>query len=262
MAEVKRRSLFRIWGDVVFAIFIRQIRSKFNDKLGLSWALIEPLSFILLLSYGRSALSGGEDTHNMPTFVFMMYGMLFVQLFLAVLGSTAGSIKRNKPLYAFRQVQPIASVVASMLEEGLVKLFVYGIILVFMYFMFIEIRVDDALLLICCFFLLLLMSASLGLLFGIGELYLDEIKKVRQVVTRPIFFISGVFFSLQDVPQEFWPYLNWNPVLHAIELSRDAAHSNFGAKGVSITFLGISSLCSAFLALCCYSVFWKAGVSR
>ncbi|WP_087505713.1 ABC transporter permease [Neiella marina] len=262
MAEIKRRTTLQIWGDVIFALFIRELRSKFNDKFGITWALVEPLSFILLLSYGRTLITGGDEVHTMPAFSFMMYGMLLVQLFLNVLAASAAAIKRNKPLYAFRQVQPISAVISATLQEALIKLFVYAAIILFMFFVVIEIRMDNALVLGLVIFLLVLFTASLGLLFGLAELYVEEVQKVRQIITRPIFFISGVFFSLQDMPQEYWPYLNWNPVLHAIELSRQAAYQSFGAKGVDLSFLVFSTLIMLFLALSCYRVFWKGAISR
>ena len=123
MAEVRKRTRIQVWQDVIFAIFIREIRSKFNDKIGISWAVLQPVSFILILSFIRGRMDGGL-THSMPTFVFMMYGMIFIQLFLSTLNSTSSAIQRNKALFAFRQVQPISAVIANALFEGLVKVFV------------------------------------------------------------------------------------------------------------------------------------------
>lgn len=61
-----------IWGDVIFAIFLREIKSKFNDKLGVSWSVISPVAFIMILSLMRGKMDGGE-THGVPTFFF--YGL-------------------------------------------------------------------------------------------------------------------------------------------------------------------------------------------
>nr|WP_224745937.1 ABC transporter permease [Neiella litorisoli] len=243
-------------------MFIREIRSKFSDKFGVSWAVLEPLTFILIMSYGRSLIAGGKDTHSMPTFVFMMYGMLLLQLFLSTFSSSASAVKRNKPLYAFRQVQPISAVLAALLMEVLTKVLMFGFILFFMFFAQIEIRIDDALSLVMLTSLLAIFAFSFGLLFGLAELYVPEMLKVRQILTRPLFFVSGVFFSLQDMPQQYWHYLNWNPILHAIELARQAAYSSFGAQGVSASFLIMSTLAACILSLSVYHAFWKGAISR
>lgn len=258
---VIKRNTLEIWRDVIFALFAREIRTGFNDKLGLSWAIINPVVFIFVLSYMRAFVEGNE-THSLDTFTFMAIGILFIQSFLQALTKCAMSIKKNKALFAFRQVQPISAVVAATLFEFLIKVVsLFGIIL-FMFFAGIEITVDDALLFIGCFTLLLLLAASLGLLFGIIELFIEELAKLRDLLTRPLFFISGTFFSLQDIPSEYWVYLNWNPILHAIELARYAVANPYSDAGVSFVFFAFVVLVSIFCSFAVYIVFWKQAISR
>jgi capsular polysaccharide transport system permease protein len=77
-----------------------------------------------------------------------------------------------------------------------------------------------------------------------------------------MFFISGIFFSLQDIPQEYWHYLTWNPLLHAVELARFAAAPAYGDAGVSYFYLDIFTILSVFFALACYHIGWKQAISR
>ncbi|MEI8641058.1 hypothetical protein P4S68_07875 [Pseudoalteromonas sp. Hal099] len=95
MTTVLKRNNWAIWRDVIFALFVREIRTGFNDRLGLAWAIFQPLSFIFLLSFLRGRMDGG-DTHTVPTFEFMMYGMLLIQLFLETLANCSGAIKKIK----------------------------------------------------------------------------------------------------------------------------------------------------------------------
>ena len=53
MAKVNKRSSFKIWQDVIFALFVREIRAKFNDKLGLGWAILQP---VISVSYTHLTL--------------------------------------------------------------------------------------------------------------------------------------------------------------------------------------------------------------
>jgi len=261
MTTVTKRGPWTIWKDVIFALFAREIRTGFNDKFGLSWAVVNPIVFIFVLSFIRGRLSGGE-THTMPTFTFMAIGILFIQSFLQTMGSAARSINKNKSLFAFRQVQPISAVLACVLFELLVKIFVImGVVLV-MYFMNIEIQISDPLLLLSCFLLLWMLGVALGLLFGIAELFISEIGKIRGLITRPLFFISGVFFSLQDFPKEYWHFLDWNPILHAIELTRYSVYSTYGNEGVSLNYLSGIVLIITFFSLSVYQVSWKQAISR
>ncbi len=261
MALVKKRSPLKIWGDVIFAIFLREIKSKFSDKFGISWAVLQPVSFIFILSFMRCSLDSGE-THTMPSFVFIVYGMLCIQLFLTTMSSAAGSIKKNKQLFAFRQVQPIASTIAIVGFELLVKVVIILVIVIAMYFLDIEIKIYDPLAVLFCFLQLWLLATSIGLLFALGALFVPEIDKIRSLMQRPLLFISAVFFSLQDMPPQIWKYFDWNPILHAIELSRQAAYPTFGAVGVSELYLNICTLTLFFFALACYHIYWKQAISR
>ncbi len=256
-----KRSKWDIWRDVIFALFTREIRTGFNDKFGLSWAIVNPVAFVAVLSFCREVLNG-PYTHTMPTFTFMAVGILFIQSFLRTLQACASSVKKNKALYAFRQVQPISAVIATAIFEFMVKIFSAVSILLIMYFLDLEISITDGLLFIACFSLLMILATSLGLLFGIVELFIAEVAKIREMASRPLFFVSATFFSLQDIPREFWMYLNWNPILHAIEITRYALLPSYGYQGVSFGYLAGVVLTVLFLSLAVYFVSWKQAISR
>jgi capsular polysaccharide transport system permease protein len=261
MTTIIKRGPWTIWKDVIFALFAREIRTGFNDKLGIGWAVVSPILFIFVLSFARGLISGA-DTHGVPTFVFMAFGLLLVQSFLQTLDKSAGAISKNKALFAFRQVQPISAVIAAGLFELVIKIFVMIGIVIMMFFTGMDIQLDDPLLFISCFFLLWICSMAVGLIFGITEMFVPEIAKIRSLASRPLFFLSGVFFSLQDVPKEYWYLLDWNPILHGIELSRYAAYTNYGDTGVSFSFLLTVTFVSLFAALVVYQRFWQQAISR
>ncbi|MGQ8364626.1 ABC transporter permease [Glaciecola sp. 1036] len=259
---IKRNNL-RVWGDVIFALFLREVRVGFNDKLGISWALIEPIVFIFFLSYFRSTVAGsGSNTHTLPTFLFMAVGVLYVQSFLKVVQGASLSIKKNKALFAFRQVQPISAVIAASLFELIVKVFTVIGVSILMFYMAIELRVDNPILFIMCFFSLVIFGTTVGLLFGIAELFIPEVEKIRTLLTRPLFFISGIFFSLQDIPKEYWYLLDWNPILHAIELSRYSLYESYGSHGVNLNYLLFITFTMLFFSIATYFVSWKQAISR
>ncbi len=261
MALVKRRSTLIIWKDVIFAIFIRDIRSKFNDKLGVSWAVVSPLIFIIILTILRGSVDGGV-THSIPTFFFMVYGILLIRFFMDTLASVSSAIKSSKPLFAFRQVQPISAVIAVALFELLSRLMVVICVFVIAYYLKIEIQITNLLGVILCFFQVWMLAVSIGLLFSLVTCYIPEINKIKSMMLRPLIFVSAAFFSLQDIPRELWKYFTWNPILHAIEYSRYYAYPTYGTAGVDIMYLNYSTLIFFFFSLCCYHATWKHAISR
>ena len=65
-----------------------------------------------------------------------------------------------------------------------------------------------------------ILSFGLGLILMIAGFRYPILQTTIPLVIRPLYFISGVFFSLQNLPQWLKPLLSWNPILQAIELSR------------------------------------------
>ncbi|QOL24407.1 ABC transporter permease [Thalassotalea sp. LPB0316] len=261
MASVQRRNNFQIWCDVVFALFVREIKSQFNDKVGISWAVINPLIFIFFLSYFRSLISG-NITHYMPTLVFMIYGMLMVRMFLSVFDSTASAINKNKALFAFRQVQPISTIIATAVFELLTIVFVVIVLMLILYLLNIGIHISDPITILLCIVNVWLLAVGLGLAFAVARAFVPEIEKLRALIQRPLFFMSGIFFSLKDIPKEYWYIFDWNPILHAVELSRDAAYPMFNAQGVSLSYMYLCTLVLVAFSLFAYQACWKRVLSR
>ncbi|GAL24238.1 polysialic acid transport protein KpsM [Vibrio variabilis] len=181
---------------------------------------------------------------------------------MGVLEKSSRAIQKNKPLYAFRQVQPISSIIAISGFELLTKFFVVCVIGIICFFLRQDIEIADPLEVIAIVLRVWIIATSVGTLIALAACHVPEVSKLMQIITRPMFFISGIFFSLQDIPQEYWPYLTWNPLLHAVELSRFAAYPAYGDLGVSYLFLDAATIVSLFFALACYHIGWKQAISR
>jgi capsular polysaccharide transport system permease protein len=60
-----------------------------------------------------------------------------------------------------------------------------------------------------------------GFLFASLEPLIPSIKQFgSQVMSRPLYFSSGLFFTADTIPAPIREYLLYNPVLHMIELVR------------------------------------------
>lgn len=262
MVIVEKRNLITLWKDVIFALLIRHIKSKFNDKFGVSWLIIQPVTFILALSFLRGRVDSG-DVYGLPPFVFMMIGFVTVLQFIQGWSLVSGSIRKDKPLYAFRQVQPIASVVTTSLVEFITFSFVMLILSGIAIVLGQGIKVDNLLMLIIYMIEIQILSYVLGLIFAIGVLFIKEVNKIESILQRPLLFISGAFFSLNDMPEATWPYLAWNPLLQAIELCRHSVNNGFNLVSViSPTYLHLSTFFLTFIGFSVYYVFWKKAISR
>ncbi|RDV24371.1 ABC transporter [Alteromonas aestuariivivens] len=255
------REQLHAWKRVIFALFLRELQSKFNDKFGLSWAFVEPFVFVFVLSFARSFVSGG-DVHSIPLFVFMMIGLMGLQSFLTGMGAVSNSIKKNKPLYAFRQVHPISAVLTSGLLEFTIKLGVLVLMALALFLLHQTFAIANPLLLITIYLSLWILTISVGMLFAIAASFVAEVDKVKAMLQRPLLFISCVFFSLQDIPEQYWHWFTWNPLVHAIELARYACFETYGNNGVSLNYLIGVTIVTLFFSLAAYHITWKRLLAR
>ena len=82
----------------------------------------------------------------------------------------------------------------------------------------------------------------------------EWLSQVVPLLLRPLWFLSGVFFSIQQLPQWIRPWLSWNPILQAIELTRSAFDSDYilNPTIISLPYLISCSIISITLGLWIY----------
>ena len=54
-----------------------------------------------------------------------------------------------------------------------------------------------------------------------------------QVLLRPSFFISGVFFTANELPDRVLSLFALNPILHAVEIARDGMLFHYQSRVAS-----------------------------
>jgi len=261
-----QRSPLEVLKDVIFALYIRELKTRFGSyRLGLVWAFLEPVSFILLLTALRSyrhtgALFGGE-THSIPYPIFFMLGYIPYQLFSKLLTQGAAAINANQGLFNYRQVRPIDAILSRTLLEMLLFGSIMLIFMIFFWWFDFDASIADPLKFVAALALLSVYGGGIGMILCVGQLRVPDIDKLIPLLTRPLFFISGLFFSLSDIPSQYHKYLLWNPVLHAIELIRNACYPSYNADAVSFTYLALSALVTVFFGLAIYRLDWKRMVA-
>ena len=260
MSSITKRNRWQIWRDVIIALFVREIKTGFNDKFGVSWSVIGPLVFIFVISFIRGRMAG-DDVHGMPVFSFMAVGFLTFFMFQESMSAAMSAVKKASSLLVFRQVLPISPVISAGLFALLSKLVTFVIIAVIMYFLHMELRVDNLLGLILILLDVWLWSVAIGLVVGIAAAFVPEVSKLWSLMTRPMLFISCVFFSINDLPHEYWQYFYWNPLAQGVELVRHSMYTNYPPGPMEVSFLAIFTVVTVAASLIIYQATWKKTLS-
>ena len=208
--------------QVVHALVLRETRTKFGKhQLGYLWAVFEPMFWVFTF-WGMYVVVGRPVSPGLDNVTFLTTGILTYQLFASNVSRIGEAVNGNKPLLFYPQVQPIDLVWARAALETATLGAVFVIIMGGTAFYRCEVpRVDSVLMVLGGLFLAAFLGTSLGLfLCMLGEI-LPVVERLRGPIMRPLFWVSGLFFTLDEVPASTHSALLRNPVLHTLEMVRD-----------------------------------------
>lgn len=170
----------------------------------------------------------------------------------------------NEALFFYKPVKPIDTVIARAIVEAGLYAIVFIVIILSTYLIRQEIIISDISLLFQAYIALVLFSFGVGLFLLIATFIYPSIIQLIPLAMRPIWFLSGVFISLNALPQWLRPYLSWNPIFQAIEITRHSFSQNYilDKSLVSISYLWTCSVISCFTGLLFYSTNEKRLLTR
>jgi len=206
---------------VINALVLRETKTRYgNYKIGFLWALIEPLVgvsvFVAIFANLRSDSPGG-----MPLVPFMLVGFICYGLFRDPWSCMQGAISQSRNLLTFPQVTTFDVILARGILEILVTFFVLGFLLYMAFLAGFEVRVERPLGVLVACSLFVVLGLGMGFLFASLEPLFPSIKQFgNQILGRPLYFGSGLFFSADTIPAPIRDALLFNPVLHMVELVR------------------------------------------
>lgn len=185
---------------VLFALMVRDMGAQFGRSVGgYIWAVAEPLGGIILLAVVFS-LALRSPPIGTSFMLFYATGVIPFFLYNTVQGGTSNALRANRGLLNYPGVTPLDAVFATfvldVLTMGLVALLLFaGIVLIYdVHINFEPGRVLTA----------FAMASFLGL--GIGTLnsvlfgFFPTWKNLWKVMTRPLYLVSGVFFTYELGP--------------------------------------------------------------
>lgn len=218
---------------VLFALILRDMNAKFGRSAGgYAWAVAEPLGGIVLLAVAFGLALRAPPIGTSFLF-FYATGIIPFSVYTSVTNSAANAVRNNRGLLNYSVVTPLDAVLAGAILElltmGVVALILFtGIILVD------DVTVNFEPLRVVRAFA---MAACLGL--GVGTLncvlfgFFPTWKNIWAVLTRPLFIISGIFFTFNSAPPAMQAVLWYNPLSQIIGEMRSGFYGAYRADYVS-----------------------------
>lgn len=217
----------------IFAFVLREMSTSYGRHPGgFIWALAEPIAAITLLTVVFSiAFRAPALGDNFA--LFYATGYLPFMLYSDLTNKIAQAIKYSKQLLMYPAVNFMDAVIARFLLNLFVHIVVFCIVI-----QGIMIFTNSGQLLnfrrilnaIC-------MAMCLGLGVGTFNCFLSTRFPVWDrlwgILNRPAFIVSGIFFTLESVPEPYRDYLSYNPLIHVVGEMRGGFYPTYQAGYVS-----------------------------
>jgi capsular polysaccharide transport system permease protein len=249
---IPEQTPWQIQKNVVFALFLRELKNRFSHfRLGYIWAIGEPVALITVLCALRLALGKGPIA-GVPFPLFFATGIVPFLIYQTSVSQCLSVIESNLPLMNYRVVKPADPIIAKCMLE-LIKYTTSGVFIIVMLVLIgYRFQWNNTIGIISVFCCLSIFTLGVCLLIGVIGAFIHESKKIIPILTRPLFFISGIFFAADSLPLKYREILLWNPLLHATELSRQYIFADFENSHGNLFFLVKASLLSFGIGLLFY----------
>ena len=254
---MEKRSSFKIQLAVINALMRRELKTKFGQyRLGIVWALLEPLMqilFFMVMFHFRGMVGVG----GLALPIFLATGLAPFLYFKKVVGQASGAVSANRNLFIYRQVRVFDAFFVRFLLEAIISFIVLVALLAGSWWAGYDVTVNNSILFFQVYLLLSLLAFGISLVIGVLTTLFPEPAKFVPALLRPLFFISGTFFTINEMPAATHDFLLWNPLLHAFELFRSTLSMGYDTSLVSLNYLRLFTLFALTLGMLMYRANWR-----
>jgi lipopolysaccharide transport system permease protein len=244
---------------------MRDLQSEVKGSLlGLFWLILNPLLMLAVYAcvfggifgarFDAGSQSGPED------YVLGLFLGLSIHQFLASIFMMTPRLVYQNPDYVKKMVFPLEVLPVSRVYTATVH-FAISISLLIVAMAFFGYRPGlECLLLPLCFGPLFLIAFGLAFfLSGIGVFFRD-LPQICVFLTTVLLYASGVFYAADTVEQDFpniWVWLEWNPILHIIDLSRKTLLWGVTPDFTTIMYLWLTGFTAYLFGLAVFRILRK-----
>lgn len=223
------------------AIIVREVQSRYTgDALGYGWAYVTPLAWVSLI-YGMFAILGRVSPIDTDIGSFILSG---VMPYLALRYQVQAALRIKTSYRHVLQMPGISQgtiYLAIAVLEFCNALLIYVLLLCFNWMISGHFEIHHSVTWFSAFALASGCGAALGYAFSANHERADSASRIMAVALRPLFYISPIFYVVEELPAEVIWLIKWNPLLHAIEVLRAGAFHSYqthvGTLNVPMAFI-------------------------
>lgn len=215
------------------------------------WWILDPLCFMLIYTFIFGYVFKSKESY-FPVFIFV--GLSMWNFFNGTIKSSVKIVKRNKSVVSRVYFPKYILVVTQLLADAFKMLISFGIVVLMMIFFKVPVTWNVV------FFLPILITLML-FTFGCGcfvmhfGVYVEDLSNVTNIVLRFLFYLTGIFYSVEGRIPRYGAYLNnFNPLASLISAMRDCL---IYSSTPNLKFLGIWFGVSVLISICGVALVYK-----
>ncbi|MCG6884791.1 MAG: ABC transporter permease [Silicimonas sp.] len=215
---------------------VREMTTRYGRSWGgYFWAIIEPVGMIAVLSVAFSEFLRTPPLGN-SFILFYSAGYIPFTFYMSINTMTSAAVGANRSLMKYPMVSPMDTVLARAILQTLTL-----IVVTFLIILGLSYLVDEPITLsIWNFILAILAAVVLGLgggtlnvvLFAFFPIY----RHVWAIVSRPLFIVSGIFYTVESMPTTVQNILVLNPLVHVTAESHKAFYPIYDGDFVTLAY--------------------------
>ncbi|WP_319528822.1 ABC transporter permease [uncultured Cohaesibacter sp.] len=214
--------------SAIWALVFKEFKIRLGkSRIGLFWTLVQPMTSMVMMAFIRLA-SGTTEIHQIDVVLFIGMGFVIFNAFRPGINFIPQSISSNQGLLNYPQVKPIDTIIARFILSCWLHLLA-SILLVFVVWWILGDYPEfpDPLLCVTTLIIAFLFGLGVSLPLTIFGTINESVLKFVNIVSMPLMILSGVMFSMNEMPQTVRQLLAYNPLVHLIEGFR---HGAFGVR--------------------------------
>jgi lipopolysaccharide transport system permease protein len=239
-------SRLREYRDLLWTLSTHRIKVRYKQSvLGLAWAVLQPLSLMLIYTLVFSVISR-VPSGKTPYAVFAYAALLTWTFFSTALTNATNSLVSHAHLvtkvYFPREILPLSYVVAALFDLAVASSVMVGLMVYYRVPLTIH-----ALWTIPVIGVLTLFLIGLSLFFSATQVRFRDIGMAMPLLMQLWMFASPVVYPIEQVPARFRPLYDLNPMVGLVDGFRRGL---VGGEAPNMRLLGLSTVISlVFLPL-------------
>ncbi len=219
------------------ALVLREMSTTYGRSPGgYLWAILEPAAGIALLTFVFSlAFRSPPIGSNFP--IFYATGILPYTIYTQLNSRLMVSIWFSKPLLQYPSVSFIDAIISRAVLAIMTQIIVFYVVVNAIILLFDpQVSINAPLVALS-----LAMTAVFGGGIGVLNCLLISVfpvwQRIWNILHRPMFIISGIFFLFESIPEPYRSVLWYNPLVHIIGIMRKAFYPTYDAAYASPAYV-------------------------